>query len=72
MPDVNNCKEECKVEVFRKDKSIFKGKINSLKKEKNDVKTVEKGFEFGTHVQDFDKIEVDDVLKFYEDVIKDD
>ena len=66
------CKEECKVEVFRKDKSIFKGKINSLKKEKNDVKTVEKGFEFGTRVQDFDKIEVDDVLKFYEDVIKDD
>lgn len=60
------------MKYLEKIKSIFKGKINSLKKEKNYVKTVEKGFEFGTHVQDFDKIEVDDVLKFYEDVIKDD
>lgn len=65
------CKEFCKVEVFRKGKSIFKGNINSLKREKNDVKIVEKGFDFGTHIKDFDKIEVDDELKFYEDVLKD-
>ncbi|ENY69546.1 translation initiation factor IF-2 [Mycoplasmopsis arginini] len=62
-------KEFCKVEVFRKGKSIYKGSISSLKREKNDVKVVEKGFDFGTHIKDFDKIEVDDELKFYEDVL---
>lgn len=62
-------KEFCKVEVFRKNKSIFKGMISSLKIEKNDVKVVEKGFDFGTHIKDFDKIELDDELKFYEDVL---
>ena len=66
------CKEFSKVEVYRKNKMIFKGTINSLKREKNDVKIVEKGFDFGTHIKDFDKIEVDDELKFYEDVIKND
>lgn len=66
------CKEFSKVEVYRKNKIIFKGTINSLKREKNDVKIVEKGFDFGTHIKDFDKIEVDDELKFYEDVIKND
>ena len=65
------CKEFSKVEVYRKNKIIFKGTINSLKREKNDVKIVEKGFDFGTHIKDFDKIEVDDELKFYEDVLKD-
>lgn len=66
------CKEFSKVEVYRKNKMIFKGTINSLKREKNDVKIVEKGFDFGTHIKDFDKIEIDDELKFYEDVIKND
>ena len=66
------CKEFSKVEVYRKNKLIFKGTINSLKREKNDVKIVEKGFDFGIHIKDFDKIEVDDELKFYEDVIKND
>ncbi|ENY68871.1 Translation initiation factor IF-2 [Metamycoplasma auris 15026] len=62
-------KEFSKVEVFRKGKSIFKGTISSLRIEKNDVKIVEKGFDFGTHIKDFDKIELDDELKFYEDVL---
>lgn len=62
-------KEFSKVEVYRRNKLIFKGQIISLKRGKNDVKSVEKGFDFGTHVKDFDKIEVDDELKFYEDVL---
>ncbi|MDC8913889.1 translation initiation factor IF-2 [Metamycoplasma hyosynoviae] len=65
------CKEFSKVEVYRKQKLIHKGVIETLKREKNDVKIVEKGFEFGTHIKDFDKIEVDDELKFYEEVLKD-
>ncbi|MDD1373679.1 translation initiation factor IF-2 [Metamycoplasma hyosynoviae] len=65
------CKEFSKVEVYRKEKLIHKGVIETLKREKNDVKIVEKGFEFGTHIKDFDKIEVDDELKFYEEVLKD-
>lgn len=62
-------KEFSKVEVYRRNKLIFKGQIISLKRGKNDVKSVEKGFDFGTHVKEFDKIEVDDELKFYEDVL---
>ncbi|MDC8918378.1 translation initiation factor IF-2 [Metamycoplasma hyosynoviae] len=65
------CKEFSKVEVYRKEKLIHKGVIETLKREKNDVKIVEKGFEFGAHIKDFDKIEVDDELKFYEEVLKD-
>ncbi|MBN0970547.1 translation initiation factor IF-2 [Mycoplasma phocoeninasale] len=62
-------KEFSKVEVIRRNKVIFKGQIDSLKREKNDVKVVEKGFDFGTHIKEFDKIELDDELKFYEDVL---
>lgn len=65
-------KEFSKVEVWRKNKLIFEGIISSLKIGKNDVKVVEKGHDFGTHIKDFDKIEVDDILKFYEDVLKED
>ncbi|TPE57748.1 translation initiation factor IF-2 [[Mycoplasma] falconis] len=60
-------KEFAKVEVFRKGKSVYKGVLDSLKKGKNDVKEVEKGHDFGCHIKDFDKIQVDDELKFYED-----
>ncbi|TPR54693.1 translation initiation factor IF-2 [Metamycoplasma neophronis] len=69
MMVTGQAKEFAKVEVLRRNKVIFKGQIDSLKREKNDVKTVEKGFDFGTHIKDFDKIEVDDELKFYEDVL---
>ncbi|RMA77575.1 translation initiation factor IF-2 [Metamycoplasma subdolum] len=72
MQNEGQVKENCKVEVWRKNKLIHKGVIESLKREKNDVKVVEKGFDFGTHIKDFDKIEIDDELKFYEDVIQDD
>lgn len=69
MATSGQIKEFSKVEVLRRDKVIFKGQIDSLKREKNDVKVVEKGFDFGTHIKEFDKIEVDDELKFYEDVL---
>ncbi|ACF07526.1 translation initiation factor IF-2 [Metamycoplasma arthritidis 158L3-1] len=72
MVEVGQVKEFCKVEVIRKNKAIFKGTISSLRRGANDVKVVEKGFDFGTHIKDFDKIEVDDTLKFYEDVLKED
>ncbi|MGX9340591.1 translation initiation factor IF-2 [Mycoplasma sp. 4044] len=65
-------KANSKVEVIRNNKVVYKGVIDSLKKEKNDVKTVDNGFEFGTHIKDFDMIKVDDTLKFYEDVLVED
>ncbi|MBN0919586.1 translation initiation factor IF-2 [[Mycoplasma] gypis] len=65
-------KANAKVEVIRKGKVIYKGVIDSLKREKNDVKIVENGFDFGTHIKDFDNIIVDDTLKFYEDVLVED
>ncbi|QJG66878.1 translation initiation factor IF-2 [Mycoplasma phocoenae] len=60
-------KANSKVKVFRKNKLIYEGVIDSLKREKNEAKSVDTGFEFGTHVKNFDDIQVDDTLKFYED-----
>ncbi|QJR44274.1 translation initiation factor IF-2 [Mycoplasma miroungirhinis] len=65
-------KANAKVEVIRRNKVIYKGVIDSLKREKNDAKSVDNGFEFGTHIKDFNDIQVDDILRFYEDVLVED
>ncbi|MGY5139181.1 translation initiation factor IF-2 [Mycoplasmopsis gallinarum] len=56
-----------KVKVFRKGKMIHKGVIETLKRELNDAKEVEKGKDFGTHIKDFNDIKEDDVFEFLED-----
>ncbi|MEA4206284.1 translation initiation factor IF-2 [Mycoplasma sp. 1199] len=68
MLDEGVVRSNCKVKVYRKGKLIHEGVIDSLKREKNDVKEVLKGKNFGTHIKGFNDIEADDVLEFYEDV----
>lgn len=58
-----------KVRVKRKQKVIFEGDLFSLRKGKEDVKKVDKGFEFGTSIVKFNDILVDDELEFYEQVL---
>lgn len=62
-------KTNCKVKVFRKNKLIHEGKLDSLRKGLNDTKEVAMGMEFGCHIYKFNDIQVDDIIKAYEDVL---
>ncbi|QKT05541.1 translation initiation factor IF-2 [Mycoplasma sp. OR1901] len=68
MMDTGLVKEKAKVKVYRRGKLVHEGVIDSLKRELNDAKEVVKGKDFGTHIKNFNDIEEDDVLEFYEDV----
>ncbi|WBP84121.1 translation initiation factor IF-2 [Mycoplasmopsis edwardii] len=68
MMDAGSVKDKAKVKVYRRGKLIHEGVIDSLRRELNDVKEVVKGKDFGTHIKNFNDIEEDDVLEFFEDV----
>ena len=52
-------------EVFRKDKSIFKGTISSMKKDKENVKEGKVGTDVGVIFDNFNKVEIKDIIKCY-------
>jgi translation initiation factor IF-2 len=58
-------KRNAKVHVLRQNKQEFEGEISSLKHEKEDVREVQKGFECGIGVKDFDGFKVGDILEAY-------
>lgn len=53
------------VRVVRDSVVIFEGKLASLKRFKDDVKEVRKGFEGGLMVENFNDLQVDDVIEGY-------
>lgn len=57
-----------KVALYRNKKLIHKGRIESLQRDKNDVKEVVAGNEFGTHIVKFNDIQLGDIIKAYQDV----
>lgn len=52
--------------VFRSEKEIYHGKIASLKRFKDDVKEVEKGFECGVVLDAFQDLQESDIVVAYE------
>jgi translation initiation factor IF-2 len=52
-------------EIFRKDQSIFKGTISSMKKDKDNVKEGKLGTDVGIIFDNFNKIEIGDIIKCY-------
>ena len=54
-----------KIRVLRKDKVVFDGAINSLRREKDEVKEVSAGFDFGVTLEGFIDIQVGDTLEAY-------
>ncbi|WP_341492423.1 translation initiation factor IF-2 [Mesomycoplasma ovipneumoniae] len=60
--------ENCKIELWRNSKLIHSGKIESLQRDKNPVKEVTIGNEFGTHIYKFDDIEIGDELRSFIEV----
>lgn len=55
-----------KVRVQRAGETVYEGSLQSLKRFKDEVKEVAKGFECGIRVEGFPGIEEGDVLEFYE------
>lgn len=56
------------IRVIREGVVIFTGKLASLKRFKDDVKEVSKGYECGLNIQNFNDIQVGDIVEAYEQV----
>jgi len=54
------------IRLYREDKLIYEGKLNSLRRFKDDAREVAAGFECGIGLENFDDIKVGDVLETYE------
>ncbi|MGP1561837.1 MAG: translation initiation factor IF-2 [Helicobacteraceae bacterium] len=54
--------------VYRKEKEIYRGRLESLKRFKDDVKEVKKGLECGIGLQDFDETEPGDIIECIKEV----
>ena len=54
------------VRLFRDGQEIFKGKISSLKRFKDDAREVEEGYECGIGLESFHDIKVGDTIEAYE------
>ncbi len=52
--------------VIRDDANIYEGKINSLKRFKDDVREVQEGFECGIALEGFKDIKTDDIIEAYQ------
>lgn len=57
-----------KVRIVRDGVVIYTGELASLKRFKDDVKEVTKGYECGLNIQNFNNIEVGDIVEAYENV----
>ena len=55
----------CHLRVFRDDVEIHVGKISSLKRFKDDVKSVEAGYECGIGIENYNDLKVGDILEPY-------
>jgi len=57
-----------KIRIVRDGVVVYTGELASLKRFKDDVKEVNKGYECGLNIQNFNNIEVGDIVEAYEQV----
>jgi translation initiation factor IF-2 len=57
-----------RVRVVRDGTTVYEGNISSLKRFRDDARSVRSGFEFGVGVENFNDIKEGDVLEFFETV----
>ena len=57
-----------KIRIIREGVVIYTGELASLKRFKDDVKEVSAGYECGLNIQNFNNIEVGDIVEAYENV----
>lgn len=53
------------IKLYREDKLIYEGRVESLRRIKDDVKEASAGFECGVGLAGFDDIKVDDIIEPY-------
>jgi translation initiation factor IF-2 len=56
----------CKIRIFRNKEKIYDGKLESLKRFKDDVKSVEQGYECGIAIQNYTNFKAGDEIEAYE------
>ncbi len=61
-------KRNASIRLLRDGVVIFTGKLNSLKRFKDDVKEVQKGYECGVGLEKFNDIKINDILEAFEEV----
>jgi translation initiation factor IF-2 len=57
-----------KIRIIRDGVVIFTGELASLKRFKDDVKEVNQGYECGLNIQNYNNIEIGDIVEAYENV----
>ena len=57
-----------KVRIIRDGVVVYTGELASLKRYKDDVKEVKKGFECGLNIKNYNDIKVGDIIEGYEEV----
>ena len=57
-----------KIRLIRDGIVVYTGALGSLKRFKDDVKEVKKGFECGLNIENFNNIQVGDIIEGYEEV----
>ncbi|GCD77668.1 translation initiation factor IF-2 [Thermaurantimonas aggregans] len=62
-------KRGCKVRVIRDGVVVYTGELASLKRFKDDVKEVSKGYECGLSIKNFNDIKVGDIIEAYEETL---
>lgn len=62
-------KANSKMKLIRQNKVIHEGVLETLQHGKDQIKKIEKGKEFGTHIKGFNDIKVEDIIETYEDVL---
>ncbi|PAK21506.1 translation initiation factor IF-2 [Mycoplasmopsis agassizii] len=56
------------IKLIRKNKLVHEGVLDTLRSGLDDTKEVAKGFEFGTHIKDFNEIQEGDIIEAYEKI----
>lgn len=67
LMEEGHVKSDSFVKVYRKNKLIHDGRVETLRKGPDEVKKIEKGFEFGLRIKNFDDIKEDDQLEIIEE-----
>lgn len=62
-------KVNTKMKLIRNNKVIHEGILETLQHGKDQIKKIEKGKEFGTHIKGFNDIKEEDIIETYEDVL---
>ena len=61
-------KRDSKIRIIRDGVVIHDGQLENLKRFKDDVKEVKKGYECGLQVKNFNDVQIEDILEVYQEV----